>query len=307
MPAHPRKNEIPPAIHVVNIIALLLGGGLLLLTAVDRTYQLLLLGPVLGLLVVYWRLRRHPRVVAGYVGMAMALFGWILLCEQLVTLDNVLGPQISRHLRLGVRLETSVLRTLHTGDLIERDPCCGDPLTWHYRPGSRYRTTFDCPTCNPPYELTADESGHLNQPRGLLQRSPQIELFVAGDSVLQGRGVPSVVEWLRPQLPLRMWNLSIEAYGPRQKVNAALTYALPKAPQWLLVEFYAGNDLAEAIRDDVSASGGDYRYRYNTPEVRRRIAHHPVYHTLFEVPTDVWARVADVSTENLTLATTRYL
>jgi SGNH hydrolase-like domain, acetyltransferase AlgX len=307
MPEHPCSPKIPPTLHVVNIMALLLGGVLLLLTAVDRTYQLLILVPVLGLLVGYWRLRGQPRVVAGYFGMALALLGWILICEHIVTLDNVLGTQISRRLRLGMRLDTSVLRTLHTGDLIEREPCCDDPLTWHYRPGSRYRTTFDCPTCNTPYETTVDETGYLNQPRGLLQRSPQIEVFVAGDSVLQGEGVPSVVEWLRPQIPLRLWNLSMAGYGPRQKVNAVLTYALPKSPQWLLVEFYGGNDLTDAIRDEVCASGGDLRCRYNKAEVPRRLAHHPVYRTIFEVPTDRWARLADYATENLTLATTRYL
>ena len=38
--------------------------------------------------------------------------------------------------------------------------------------------------------------------------------------------VPSVVERMRSQLPLRLWHLSIQAYGPRQKINALLTYAL---------------------------------------------------------------------------------
>jgi hypothetical protein len=130
---------------------------------------------------------------------------------------------------------------------------------------------------------------------------------VAGDSVLQGMGVPSVMEWLRPQLPLRLWNLSMEGYGPRQKVNALLTYALPKAPRWLIVEFYGGNDLTDAIRDEVCAGGGDLRCRYNKAEVPRRLAHHPLYGTIFAVPTDGWARLADYASESLTLATTRYL
>src|SRR5215510_2978231 len=108
MQERPRKNEILPIIHVVNVIALLLGGTILLLTAVVRTYQLIILVPVLGLLVVYWRLRTHPRVVAWYFGMALALLSWILICEHIVTLDNVLGTQISSRLSLGLRLETYV-------------------------------------------------------------------------------------------------------------------------------------------------------------------------------------------------------
>lgn len=256
MPEHARTPALPLPIHIVNLSALLLGGVLLLLTAVTRTYQLLVLLPVLGLLVAYWRLRRHPEVVAGFFGMALALLGWVLLCEHIVLLDTVLGTQISRHLRVGVRLATEVLRRLPAAEQSDNVACCDDLLMWHYRPGSRYRTTFDCPTCNAPYDVTADETGYLNPAFGRIHPQAQSEMFVAGDSVLQGMGVPSVVELLRPQLPLRLWNLSIRAYGPRQKITAVLTYALPTSPTWLLVEFYAGNDLPEAIRDDVCQQGG---------------------------------------------------
>jgi hypothetical protein len=144
----------------------------------------------------------------------------------------------------------------------------------------------------------------------MMHSDQRIELFVAGDSVLQGVGMPSVVEWLREEIPLRMWNLSIQAYGPRQKINAMITYALPKHPRWLIVEFYAGDDLAEEIRNDVCESMGDFRCRYNEPEVRRRLAHHPVYRTVFNVDAvsnDIFATFADVTTHNLRLATTRYL
>ena len=307
MPEHPRTHEIPLLIHIVNISALLLG-GVLLLTVVTRTSQLVILGPVLGLLGVYWRLWRRPSVVAWYFGMAIALCVWILLCEHIVILDKVLGTHVNEHLNLGARLAAYAGRTLATADKHrELETCCNDPLTWHYRPGSRYRDTFDCPTCAAPYEITVDETGYLNQPLGLLQRHPQIDLFVAGDSVLQGIGMPSVVEQLRSKLPLRLWNLSIQAYGPRQKMNALLTYALPHDPQWLVVEFYGGNDLSEAIQDDVCQSWGDYRCRYNRPTLARLFAYHPFYATIFDVRTNSWARLADYTTENLTLATTRYL
>jgi hypothetical protein len=39
----------------------------------------------------------------------------------------------------------------------------------------------------------------------------------------------------------------------------------------------------------------------------RLFAHHPFYATIFDVRTDGWARVADYTTENLTLAMTHYL
>jgi hypothetical protein len=304
------RQEIPPIIHVVNVVALLLGGLILLLTAVARAYQLVVLLPVLVLLVLYWRLRTKPQVAAGYFGLSIGLLGWILVCEHIVTIDNVFESQISKSLSLDFRLGSYVDTTLHTKARRYLEPCCNDPLTWHYQPGSLYRTTFDCATCNEPYEVRVDETGYLNRHLGLMQSHQQIDLFVAGDSVLQGMGVPSVIEALQAQLPVRMWNLSIQAYGPRQKISALIAYALPKQPRWLIVEFLAGNDLHEAIRDDVCESMGDFRCRYNLREVRQRLAQHPIYPTIFEVsaaPTDMFATFADVTTHNLTLATTRYL
>jgi hypothetical protein len=180
-------------------------------------------------------------------------------------------------------------------------------LTWHYRPGSTYRKTFDCETCGDPYEIVADETGYLNRQLDLMQSREQIDLFLAGDSVMQGFGMPSVLEWVRTQIPLSMWNLSIAGYGARQKISALITYALPKQPKWLLVEFYAGNDLPEAIRDEACDSLGDFGCRYNKPILRRELSQHPVYRTIFQLPTGVLTGLAEVSTENLTLATTRYL
>jgi hypothetical protein len=309
MQEHPRSKESPLLIHVVNVVALLLAGLILLLTAVAKAYQMVLLVPVLVLLVVYWRGRTNPRVVAGYFGLSIGLLSWILICEHIVTIDNVFGSQISQHLSVGLRLESYVDDALRTPDRLYLEPCCDDPLTWHYLPGSTYRKIFDCPTttCGKPYETVVDETGYLNRPSGLMQSHEQIDLFIAGDSVLQGHGVPSVVEWLRDQLPVTLWNLSIAGYSARQKVNALITYALPKQPQWLIVEFYAGNDLKEEIRNEVCDGLGDFRCRYNAPEVRRQLSRHPLYHRIFQLPTDVFTRFADTATENLTLATTKYL
>jgi hypothetical protein len=305
-----QSQRLPPILHLVNVVALLLGGLILLLTAVARAYQLVVLLPVLVLLIVYWPLRTNPQVVAGYFGLSMVIFSWILICEKIVTIDNVFETQISGSLRLDFRLLSYVDTTLHTKARRYLEPCCNDPSTWHYQPGSRYRTTFDCATCNEPYEVQVDETGYLNRQLGLIQSHPQIDLFLAGDSVLQGMGVPSVLERLRGQIPLRMWNLSIQAYGPRQKISALMTYALPKQPRWLIVEFYAGNDLSEAIRDDVCESMHDFRCRYNEIEVRQRLVRHPVYRTIFDVkaaPSNIFSTFADVATHNFTLATTRYV
>jgi hypothetical protein len=68
MQEHPSSEAIPPFIHVVNVIALLLAGLILLLTAVAKLYQLVVLLPVLVLLAVYWCFRTNPGVAAGYFG-----------------------------------------------------------------------------------------------------------------------------------------------------------------------------------------------------------------------------------------------
>jgi hypothetical protein len=305
-----RGQGIPSLIHVVNVGSLLLAGLILLLTVVVRAYQLVVLLPIVVAAMVYWYLRSNPRVAAGYFGLSMALLCWVIICENIVTIDNTLGSQISRSLRLDLRLQSYVDATLRNRERKYLVPCCDDPLTWHYQPGSFYRESFDCPTCYAPYEIQVDETGYLNRQADFRYCNQPIDLFLAGDSVLQGVGMPSVLEWLRTQIPLRMWNLSIQAYSPRQKVSSLIAFALPKQPRWLIIEFYAGNDLAEEIRNDVCESTGDFRCRYNEPEVRRRLAQHPVYSTLFDVDTesgDIFAIFADIATHNLTLATTRYL
>src|SRR5215510_7592808 len=190
--------EAPPRLlHIINVGALLLGVALLLLTAVHRTAQLIILVPALALLALYWHLRARPIVVALFFGMAMALVVWILVCKNIVLLDRALGTRFSTRLQLSPRLARYVLSSLPTEDRRELEPCCNDPLMWRYRPGSRYRATFDCSTCNPPLEAIVDQTGYLNQAPCPPQCYPQIDLFVAGDSVLQGMGVPSVVEELR--------------------------------------------------------------------------------------------------------------
>jgi hypothetical protein len=299
--------EAPPRLlHIINVCVLLLGGALLL-TAVNSTAQLIIVAPVPVILALYWRFRARPVVVACCFGMAMSVFAWILLCEYIVLVDRTLGTRISTRLQLDPRLTNYVLSNLPTEDRRELEPCCNDPLMWHYRPGSRYRAFFDCPTCNPPYEAIVDQTGYLNQAPCPPQCYPQIDVFVAGDGVLQGSGVASVVEELRRHIPLRLWNLSLHAYGPRQKIDALLTWAVPHTPRWLVVEFYAGNDLAEAIRDDVCEHDGDFSCRYDGPAVERRLAQHPLYAPMFEVRNDLWTRLADYGRKNLTLATTRYM
>lgn len=294
------KESVPPVIHMVNLATFLLVGLILLFAAVVRWRDLGLLLLIGVLIMGYWRFRTHPNVAAGALGLSIAVWCWIILGENIVRVDNLFGTQFTRQLTLGLRLQAYVDAHLTGAGRQYTQPCCGDPLSWNYTPGSRHRETYDCATCNAPYEVVVDETGNLNQSVGLWASHPQIDLFIAGDSVLQGLGVPSVADILRAQLPVTLWNLSIAGYGPRQKVSALLAYALPKHPRWLVVEFYARNDITDAIVTDICEDTQNFHCRYSVPDYTYQLARHPVYHPLVDASVYYAA-------QNLTLATTRYV
>ena len=274
----PKKRNARIIIHVFNLLALLALSIILLLTAVVRPYQLVLLIPVIGLILLYSVFHTNQNVLACYFGISVALVLWIVLCENIVTIESLLGLRITSRLALGSRLY-SYVATHAKAEGIQQ--CCNDPLSYNYKPGSVYRHTYDCDTCNPPYQIVVDETGHLNRQLGLINDNHQIDLFLAGDSVTQGFGAPGVLEFVKAHLHLNMWNLSIGGYGPRQKINALITYALPKRPKWLVVEFYSGNDISDAITDEVCDS---LLCKMNITEIYQRLSVHPIYRPMLDIP-----------------------
>jgi hypothetical protein len=185
--------------------------------------------------------------------------------------------------------------------------CCNDPLSYHYKPGSRARYTNDCESCNKPYEVVVDETGYLNQPLGLMESSAQVDLFLAGDSVTQGYGAPSVVEFLKEKIHVKMWNLSIAGYGPRQKINALITYALPKHPKWLIVEFFSGNDISDVMVDEACERVNVFGCKYNTFAERRALMADPEYRTMLDVSSNTFETLDSYAENYFTLAVSRYL
>jgi hypothetical protein len=300
---------IPLLIHVLNFAGLVALGSILLMSSVFRMYQLVALVAALCVaLVVYWRFRSNPNVIAVYFAISVSVVFWILLCENVVAVDNLLGTQISTNLPVGFALQAYIgdhLNSLPRRRL--RQPCCNDTLTYNLKPGSRHRETYDCDTCNEPYEVTVDETGYLNQQAGLWNASDQIEVFVAGDSVLQGVGGPSVLEYVRTRTTLKVWNLSLIGYGPRDKVNALLTYAMAKRPRWLVVDFYSANDPTDCMDDEACEKFRDFRCKFSRPELRRQLLEHPIYSGLVN-PEPNQFRVFDYYAEHsLTIAVTRHV
>jgi hypothetical protein len=298
---------IPLLIHVLNIAGLMALASILLMSSVFRLYQFVFLTSVLlAAVVVYWRFRSNPNVIAVYFALSISVAFWILLCENVVAIDNIVGTQISTNLPVGFRLQAYIgdhLNSLPRRKLLQ--PCCNDSLTHNLKPGSRHRETYDCGTCNEPYEVTVDETGYLNQQAGLWNASDQIEIFVAGDSVLQGVGGPSVVESIRTRTPLKIWNLSLSGYGPRDKVNALLTYAMPKHPRWLVVEFYSANDPTDCMEDEACEKFRDFRCKFSQPEIRRQILEHPIYSSLLNPESNRFQVFDYYAEHSLTIAVTR--
>ena len=94
-------------LHILNFVGLFTLGILLLGVAI-RPYQLVLLLPVLLLGILYWRFRGNPDVVAWYFALSLSVGFWIVICENIVTIDNALGTRISARLELGMKLHSYV-------------------------------------------------------------------------------------------------------------------------------------------------------------------------------------------------------
>jgi hypothetical protein len=288
-----------------NVVALVALAAIVTAAGVVRIYQLVILLPVLVIIVVsYWRLRTHPTAVACCLGVSFALLGWIFLCENIVRIDNALGTQVLRKLILGPRLMAYAAEHISGAKVFQE--CCNDSLTYNLKPGSIYRETYDCNECNPRYEVVVDETGYLNRQGGLLKNNDRIDLFLAGDSVMQGIGVPGVLEFVKDEIPVTMWNISMAGYGPRQKVNAAMAYALPKKPRWLIVEFFSGNDVTDAIESEVCCGNGNFRSVMNKLRIRRRLSSNPVFASMVSVSMERFELFDDYVEESLTLAMSRY-
>jgi hypothetical protein len=299
-------NAVLPVMHVLNLTGLFLLNIVILISAVITPRHFVIPLTILVISILYWAFRKNPNVVASCFGLSLATAFWIIICENIVTVDNVLGTSVTRNLTLGSELSAYADVNLRSETGRKHfHQCCNDPLSFNLKPGSTHRHTYDCPTCNDPYETIIDETGYLNRQLGLFARSSQIGIFVSGGSVMQGWGMPSVLELLRERVPIKMWNLSIAGYGARQKVNALITYALPKQPKWLILEFYSGSDPSDAIKNELCEAAKDFRCGDNDAALTRMASAHPVYGALTAESNRI--ELFDGYAENsFTLAVTRY-
>jgi hypothetical protein len=100
--------------------------------------------------------------------------------------------------------------------------------------------------------------------------------------VLQGAGMPSIIEGIKARVPFSLWNLSTSSYSPRQKVEALIRYGLPKSPKWLIVEYFSGNDASEANEDEICEMGGNFSSRFAIDWMRSRFEQNPKYQDILQ-------------------------
>jgi hypothetical protein len=303
-----RETAVPLAIRCINFVALIVLTVILVPAAAVRLSQVIVVLTVLSMLIgFYWLFQHNAAVSALHLSLSFSLILWILVCETIVSIDNVLGSHITAQLDLGLRLKTFAKEHLRNQDKF-RELCCGDPLSWHYKPGSVYRAIYDCVKCNPPYETIVDETGYINRQYDLA--TDPIDMFMAGDSVLEGVGTPSIVEFLNERLPIKIWNLSSNNYGPRQKANALITFALPHHPKWIVIEFYAANDIGDTAMTESCASTGTFHCLFTVSERERALLNHPMFASMVDkskLPADTGDIFGEYVEKSFTLAVTRYV
>jgi hypothetical protein len=224
-------------------------------------------------LVLCWR---RPAALLLPVSLAVGLAVFALVAEHLLLLERLLGFRISNKLDLSPRLVAQAMRhpqAMRPIDYVVSysfEQYGTDPLFYRYTPGSRYRHQYDYPNVGEIYETIVDDIGFLNADRNYYTRHDRIEVFLTGDSVLQGIGVPGVIEELKTLVPYTIYSLATAGYSPRQRVQALREFALPKQPRWLVIEFYAGNDASEVIEDELCERlQRDYHCRFDTTAMAR--------------------------------------
>ena len=302
--------KIPKLIHWINTIGGFFIWIVLTISFIESINQLVILVILLCLyLIFYYFLRKSKSVVmAIFLSVFIFLF-YILFAQSLVYVENALKLGIVRNLNLDSRLLKYVNENVKgsaRNDTFES--CCGDPLFYRRTPGTMHRNAFDTNQKNL-YSTVVDETGYLNTNRGFYSSNEQIDIFVSGDSVFQGLGGPSLIKEIKEKEGFSIWNLSTGGYSPSQKVKALETFALPKKPKWLILEFYSGNDSSEANEDEICAEqGDDYLCRFNIPEMNKLFLKSSKYDGIVvSAQNIVIAKTKNLSRSNLTLALTSFI
>ena len=227
-----------------------------------------------------------------------------LFAENLLTFERLFKFRISNKLDLSARLirwaSAHVVYRTNTwqqfGD---------DPLFFRREPGSVHRDRYDYRNYGREYEAVVDTAGFLNGDRTFYDRHSTIDMFLAGASVIEGVGMPGVVEELNATLPVSVFSLATGSYSPRQKADALRIFGIPKHPKWLVAEFHGGTDASAIIEDDICrALVRNYECRFDFPFIASALSRDARYASLgaFGDFTSLIQRVREVRADSMTLA-----
>jgi len=308
---NPATRPVPWLLHALNISGIVGFWTVVLFAASDSVPRdpLLCVSAASIHLAAYLRWKSRDSMASAHLVLFVALMVFVAVAELLPFVENLTGIRVTRNLTLSSRLQRSVAAKLAPtvrDDTYEQYGT--DPLFYRRVPGSRHWACYDY-GLGPCLEAFADETGFLNPDRDGYRNVDRIKAFIAGDSVLQGTGVPSCIDLIRKRTDWDVWNLSTGGYGPRQKVDALMLFAPAKRPDWLILEFYSGNDAGEANEDEpVEEVGGPFEMRYSLEEKGEFLSLSPVYGEFFDADFhERFTFIRRVRRDCLTPALARYL
>jgi lysophospholipase L1-like esterase len=231
----------------------------------------------------------------------LLIFG--LFAENLLRFERLLHFRISNKLVLSPRL--TQWAAMHAATRTNTWEQFGsNPLFFRRQPGSTYRDRYDHRNYGKEYEAIADALGYLNPEHDFYNQHATIDMFITGGSVMEGVGLPGVIEELKA-LPMSVFSLAMGSYSPRQKAEALQIFGIPKHPKWLVLEFHGGTDAATAIEDDVCEKmQRDYTCRFDFPLIGSGLSKDKTYATLgwFGDFSAVMQSIRRIRSDSMTLA-----
>ncbi|MBW8000502.1 MAG: hypothetical protein FVQ80_00575 [Planctomycetes bacterium] len=242
--------SINTVLFVVNAVLLIMISAVLIFVIGERPTNISIgISVICVVLVISLFFRKNANINLLMFSINIS-FGMVFLClYNILSIERLFNFQINNRLKTDCALR----RKLNDKVLKRRETYVSygsDRLFYRRKPGSMHYSSRQITGTDRTvdYNVKVDETGYLNLNRGFYDDNKKIDIFVAGDSVLQGAAMPSVFSKFKNNLSI--WNLSTGSYSPRQKVTALLNFALNKHPKWLVLEFYSGNDNSEIIENN---------------------------------------------------------
>ncbi len=114
-----------------------------------------------------------------------------------------------------------------------------------WNPGDPAVVGAESETCAPAREQTFRRTFRVDD-KGFVNPMPwrdQYDIVLTGDSFVNPFSAAYWVDMLREQTEMSVLNLGVTGWGTLSEVEAVQMYGLDKAPRWVILAYYEGNDL----------------------------------------------------------------